>query len=330
MASAVNRFKREGEIKRERGGDLLDAGSGGGDGSGWAEGEETAQGMGGEAAWSGGGAGPGRRRSSTYGGSYDEDGKNIRRGSLMQPIGTSARPQQGGKGAKGIVRPPGWVPPPDLEEKTAAYERAQQARVNWRRAIGAAKCITRLRRIPKDFDDDDAQFEFHYEETYAEVEDALTGEKKVLPIVRTELVDSLTGKLKAVAASNFNAGREREQRDELKGTPSGPGVSNLLFSVQKRPDNDPKDVAAALERVKKEKEAEKSQENLQQAQLLKMQLQMQMQQQGGPGGGGSGGGGSTFVTAAQFKEAERQKKLAKEQAEVAEAKRLEEEEKNFS
>ena len=75
----------------------------------------------------------------------------------------------------GFGRTTGYEAPPDVEARRAAFEISQMARVRWRRAIGAAKCIARMRSSGPDpnatAEDDDAQYEFRFKTTKAEIID---------------------------------------------------------------------------------------------------------------------------------------------------------------
>jgi len=204
---------------------------------------------------------------------------------------------------------PGWKPPPDLDKKKEKFDKAQMARIRWRHAIGAAKCIARMKDDNNDSDDEDANYEFKFTETRTPVIDK-NGDTKYVTISRTQLVNTETGQVKVLAASNFHSEEEKQQFQELKGAPAKPGVSNLLHLKKK-----PKKIrSGASMKLQNEQDLLIAQQQQLSAQLAQSALTS----------------GAGFVTAAQYKEMEERKKAAAQAEAEEEMARLEEEEKNFS
>jgi hypothetical protein len=56
------------------------------------------------------------------------------------------------------------------------------ARIRWRHAIGAAKCIARMREDANDSDDDDAQYEFKFTEVFFNINRYIRIKFQLLPM----------------------------------------------------------------------------------------------------------------------------------------------------
>ena len=134
----------------------------------------------------------------------------------------------------------------------------------------------------------------------------------------TILMATESREIKVLAASRFNDHIEKQQKEDLKQAPREPGAGALVHAFKKRPKIDPRYLA---EQKRQQAEAAAL---AQQMQLLELQRLHALSQVKKTSDGG------TIVTKEKYKEILAKRKAKEKSAEEEEARRLDEEDKEFT